>query len=116
MKLKKTKLIELAMGAANELLEDAFNKVIMNIDDENTRAETRRSITLKFDFKPQSNRETTEYSISCVPKLAPVRSVSGHIFTGIQDGEPVAFENDPDQKSFDFDHAAAGGEESVSNV
>lgn len=102
MQVKATKVHELAMGAVHELLDDAFKKVIENIQDVNTKATQPREISLKIKLMPTENREACAYELGVGAKLAPNKPVAGHIYVGLQNGEPVAFEHNPDQRSFDF--------------
>lgn len=47
----------LAHGAIQEKLDGELEKVFNNIHDPNTKAEAKRSITIKLEFAPDENRQ-----------------------------------------------------------
>jgi len=87
MKLDKVTLASVSRGAAPQLFEYEFNRVLKNIQDPNTDPEEERSITLVVRFKPAKSREEamTRVQVKSV-KLACARAVDGHMFMGREDG------------------------------
>jgi hypothetical protein len=75
-------LSKLANGAIQEKLDVEFNKIFENIHDPNTKAEDKRSVTIKLEFVPDENRQTVKLNSNISIKLANVRDVSMTVLTG----------------------------------
>lgn len=85
-------------GAAIEAFDLELRKVLENIADLSTVATATRSITLRVDFKPESDRckVHTELSVSC--KLAGIEKHIAKMFVAKTDqGALVALDADPRQ-------------------
>jgi hypothetical protein len=85
-------------GAAIDAFDLELRKVLENIADLSTVATATRSITLKVDFKPESDRckVHTEFSISA--KLAGIEKHVSKIYVAkSDDGALVALDADPRQ-------------------
>lgn len=94
-------LENLGYGAAEELFQDELAKVIKNINDPNTKADAKRTITLKVTLKPNENRSMCLSEISCDSKLATSRPFQTQIYVGV-DGKGNALASEvepPDQQS-----------------
>jgi len=65
-------LDSLNMGAARELFEAAWDRLLDNISDDNTKAEAVRSIAITVKVKPNKNRENASTTVSVTEKLAPL--------------------------------------------
>jgi hypothetical protein len=89
-------LENLGRGAALEKFEDALKAVIADVLDENTTL-AARTITLKVTVKPDENRDLCKVGIDCKAGLAPRRPFVTNIFVGMQAGQPVATEHNPNQ-------------------
>lgn len=101
-------LSQLANGAIQEKLDGELEKLFANIHDPNTKAEDKRTVTIKLDFVPDENRQTVKVSSNIAIKLANVRDVSTTVLTGknIASGEIEAKElksKVPGQTYFDSD-------------
>ncbi|MGP9043369.1 replication terminator protein [Cytobacillus kochii] len=101
-------LSELANGAIQEKLDHELEKVFKNIHDPNTKAEDKRTITIKIEFVPDENRQTVKVSSNISLKLANVKDVSTTVLTGvdISNGKIEARElksGTPGQMYFDDD-------------
>ena len=57
-------------GAVNERFQTELAKVWKNIFDPNTDPEQKRSVTLTFTFKPNSNRDAASMSFDVKSKVA----------------------------------------------
>lgn len=75
-------LSKLANGAIQEKLDVELNKIFENIHDPNTKAEDKRSVTIKLEFVPDENRQTVKLNSNISIKLANVRDVSMTVLTG----------------------------------
>jgi|SRR5690625_317965 len=75
-------LSDLANGAIQEKLDYELNKVFDNIHDLNTKAQDKRGVTIKLEFKPDENRQTVSVDSSFTTKLANVEGVSTIVLTG----------------------------------
>lgn len=73
---------QMANGAIQEKLDGEFKKVFDNIHDPNTRAEDKRTVTIKLEFVPDENRQTVKVIGNISLKLANVRDVSTTVLTG----------------------------------
>ena len=68
---EKMTLATIGEGAAQELFEEQLQRVLKNISDPNTVQTAARSITLKFVFKPDDDREGSAVQIMASSSLAP---------------------------------------------
>lgn len=84
-------------GALVELFENELGRVLENIQDPNTDAKARRTITVKVAFAPNENRDVTDVNLTCSSKLAGIKTVVTRLFVGKVKGQLVAIENDPRQ-------------------
>lgn len=90
-------LQNLGSGAAIELFDIEFQRVLDNIVDENTKATSPREVTLKIKIKPDEDREWGAIEIHATSKLAPVHPYPTQIIIGKQRGKGVATEHNPKQ-------------------
>lgn len=85
-------------GAAVDAFDLELRKILENIADLSTVATATRTITLKVDFKPESDRcrVHTEFGVSS--KLAGIEKHKSKIFVArTDDGALVALDSDPRQ-------------------
>ena len=85
-------LTTLGGGAAVEKFDDAFQRVLDNIVDPNTKPDAVREIILKVKIKPDENRNVGHVIISCDPKLAPESVFRTTCAIGSVNGKGVARE------------------------
>lgn len=103
MRQERVNLENLGNGAAAELFENELSNVIANILNPNTKPDVLRSITLKLKIKPDKNARTMcTTEISCESKLAPSQPHETTMFVGMEHGEAVATEYNPDQQRLPF--------------
>ena len=91
-------LNNLGEGAAAELFDLELHRVLDNIQDVNTKATTKRVITLKVTIQPDEHRNfgVTEIASSC--KLAAVKPYPTQLVFGQESpGKFVATEYNPKQ-------------------
>lgn len=84
-------------GAAVELFNTEFQRVLDNCLDPNTKATAKREVVLKVIIKPDDDRESCSVEIQANSKLAAVRPYPTNIFLGKEGNRAVAVENDPKQ-------------------
>lgn len=101
-------LSRLANGAIQEKLDVELNKIFENIHDPNTKAEDKRTVTIKLEFVPDENRQTVKLNSNISIKLANVKDVSMTVLTGkdLANGKVEARElksNSPGQTYLDPD-------------
>jgi hypothetical protein len=84
-KLTQITLANVCRGAAPQLFEHEFRRVLANIQDVNTDPLEERSIVLKIRFKPSKSREEAMTRIDVTAKLAGTMPVTGHMFMGRDD-------------------------------
>jgi len=94
-------LASLADGAAMELFQEEFQKVLENIGDVNTDPRATREVCLKVKIKPNEAREVGGVTIDAASKLAPVKKTETVFYFGKRNGRVVAVENNPKQLTFD---------------
>jgi hypothetical protein len=95
--IKQVSLESIADGVASELFSYEIQKIARNIADKNTAPIAARSLTLKFDFKPDESREEVKVTVSAKTSLAPVKGYTKTIFTGQKDRQPALFSHDTKQ-------------------
>ncbi len=88
----------LANGALFNQFERELQRVLENIQDPNTKAEAKRSITIKVEFKPNELRENANVTCSVTSSVAGPRSQVDVIHMGRKDGQLVGVRFDPRQR------------------
>jgi hypothetical protein len=85
-------------GAIIDAFDINLRKVLDNIADLNTPATATRSLVIRVDFKPHSDRCTVATEVNCTTRLAAIEKHAGKVFVGkTEDGVMVAFDKDPRQ-------------------
>ncbi len=100
--MKKITLDTVGGGVCTELFEREVQEIAKNINDQNTSATAKRSITMKFTFSPDGDRRETTVIIEAKSALAPVKAAKNTIYCGRIDGAPVMLGADPDQMELDL--------------
>ena len=95
--LERLNLANLGKGAAEEKFADALAKVIENIQDLNTDHKARRTITLKVHFLPTEKRLSAKILLDVATTLPAPQPFETQIYLGIEDGEYIATEFNPQQ-------------------
>jgi len=98
-------LATLADGAASELFQSELERVLRNIQDPNTDAKQKRTITLTVTFAPDEEREIGAVSVKAAAKLAGLKGAKTHVYFGRHQGQLVATEYNPKQAGL-FDEKA----------
>lgn len=88
-------------GAVIDMFERELQCALKNINDLSTPATATRSITIKLDLKPHSDRCVIETTVSCSTKLAGVEKHNSKVFMGrTEENGVIAFSEDPRQMGF----------------
>lgn len=85
-------LFDLLDGGVKELAALNLRRVLDNIRDVNTDAKKTRTLTVKFTFKPNDNRDAVNVDIVVDCKTVPVRAVATTLDIGEDNGRTVAVE------------------------
>lgn len=85
-------------GALPELFNRELDKVLENINDPDTDADKKRSITIELVFVPFSDRSGAAVELKAKTKLVGVPSVGSTVFIGKHEGRLVAVPKDERQK------------------
>jgi hypothetical protein len=95
--VKKIELSNIQNGVVFDLFEEELRKVLANIEDENTVANTERSITIKIAVKPDKTRRTGDVKIQTSSTLAKVKPAESLLFfdRDKETGVFAAYEDDP---------------------
>lgn len=96
-KMKEVTLETLKGGAAPELWQMEFERVLENIQDPQTDPEAKRKITLEVVFSPNETREDMIAEIKVKSKLAPPKPEGAIVYMGRKEGRLVALGYDPRQ-------------------
>lgn len=97
-------LSTLCKGAAMELFDEEFQKVLANVQDPNTEWSAKRSIRLDIvlDVSDETRNEC-RVDVSASSKLAAFKGASGTVFIGRQRGKFVATAYNAEQMQLMFD-------------
>jgi hypothetical protein len=106
--MEKVSLQTLNGGAVIDLFNVEYEKLLANVNDENTKPEATRSIKIELKVKPEKTRRVATVQISVASSLAPIKPAETVIFFDTDKGELAAFEDDPKQQSLDFKSGAVG--------
>ena len=90
-------------GAAVELFEQELERVLENVLDPNTEAETTRKIRIDITLKPNDQREVGAFVVEASSKLAPFKGRGTNVFIGVLNGTPTCVEANPKQIQMDWD-------------
>lgn len=86
-------LSDLMDGGVEELFNNVLNQVWENVFDPNTDAKKPREVNLKIKIVPNERRDSCDFRVSVVPKLAPKVDLSQTVMLNIgADGSIVATE------------------------
>jgi len=91
--LEKISLETLGEGVVEEIFGREFVKVLENVLDINTEAKKKRTITLKFTFEPNEDRNMMRIWVDPGSTLAPQTGYASQAFIGREDGVAVAKEH-----------------------
>ena len=91
-------LSNLGRGAATELFDREFQRVLSNIRDPNTDWKKQRILTLKVVIKPDESRDSGQVEVSVNATLAGIRPFKTNVFMGeAAVGVFEAYESNPQQ-------------------
>jgi len=82
-----------------ERFERELTELLKNISDPNTPPDSKRSITLEFQFTPFGDRSGAQVTLVCKGKLAAADPVSGSVFFAKQGPFIKAYAHDPRQEN-----------------
>lgn len=85
-------LFDLLNGGVKELAELNLRRVLDNILDVNTDAKKARSLTVKFTFQPNDDRNCVNVDIAVDCKTVPIRAVATTLDIGEEMGQSIAVE------------------------
>lgn len=109
IELQEVTLESLRGGAAVELWQHCWEKLVRNVLDIDTDPKAKRSVVLKVEVKPAEDRGEAVVKVSAEAKLAPPRANAGTVHFGKgRDGKPVAVDFDPAQRDM-FDPERGSG-------
>ena len=94
LELKDVTLETVCAGAAAELFQEEFRKVVADIADVNKKATAARSVTLTFTIKPFESREEAAITLQPSHTLAKLKPATGAMFL---DGKGRAVTHDTQQ-------------------
>lgn len=84
-------------GAVPERFQRELSALLQNINDPNNPAETKRTLTLQFDFEPFPDRNGAIVTLTCKSKLAPVENLQGGVYFARNGLTLKAYAHDPQQ-------------------
>lgn len=107
---KTVTLANVASGAAPVLFAEAFDKILRDIEDPNTKAKVKRSVRLTFTVTPEENRRTLGVEVAVETTTAKRRGHAGQMFIVHRDGQLGAVNFDPRQLDIESELEAAARE------
>lgn len=92
--MNKVELQNLVGGAVQEKFAKSFERVVENLQDQNTSFKVKRGITIKLDFTQNEDRDDVQVTVDVVEKLAPQSGMKTSFYIGkdLQTGEVFAEE------------------------
>lgn len=92
--MNRVELKDLVGGALQEKFSKAFEKVVENLQDQNTSFKVKRGITIKLTFDQNEARDDVSVSVDVSEKLAPQAGMKTSFYIGkdLQTGEIYAEE------------------------
>lgn len=96
MDSQRNSIMQMAKGAFQERADYEMGKVIDNILDRNTKATTKRKITLTIELLPDDDRRQIQVAVTAKSVLAPTYPVTTSLYiTNDADGEMAVVEMVP---------------------
>lgn len=102
MEMKPVDLLTINNGAAVELFNEEFGKVLRNINDISVEADGTREIKLVFKIKPSRDRTSATTTIQASSKLVSISEHQASIFLSNRQNSLNAFVTNPNQMTMDF--------------
>ena len=78
--IETSSILDMGHGAIPEIVQREMAAIVANILDPNTDAKKERSITIKFSFKPDANRQYLGMTTSAKSTLAPIKAYESSLF------------------------------------
>ena len=69
-------LSELMDGGVEERFNFEMDKIWQNVQDPNTDPKAKREINIKITVRPNERRDSADFDVSVIPKLAPFKPLS----------------------------------------
>jgi len=88
----------LNMGAALELFEAAWERLLDNVGDENTKATAVRSVQITVRVKPNEERNSAVTTVAVTDRLAPLSPHEHFVILGSNGHGVQAYTTDPKQQ------------------
>lgn len=85
-------------GAAPELWQHEWKRVLQNIQDPNTDPEQKRSVTITVSVEPSEDREGGVVTLEVSSKIAGPKPLKSAVHFADKHGQPVAVSFDPKQR------------------
>ena len=99
MEPKEISLSTICEGAVPEVFARELKEVLANMADPNTDPERARGLTIKFTFKPLSDRSGAQVSFTCKPTLQPVEVAKSPVFLSRHTGQLKAYSVNQQQQA-----------------
>lgn len=92
--MNKVELQNIVGGAVQEKFAKSFERVVENLQDQNTSFKVKRGITIKLDFVQNEDRDDVQVTVDVIEKLAPQSGMKTAFYIGkdLQTGEVFAEE------------------------
>lgn len=102
MEVNQVTLSTINNGAALELFQEEFGKVLRNINDISVDADGTREIKLVFKIRPTEDRLSASIIIEATSKLQSVAKHAGSMFLSPKHNGIEAYCTNPHQQTLDF--------------
>ena len=89
-------IIEMCGGAFIERADYEIGKILENIADVNTEPNKKRTLTLKFEFTPNMDRNIIKVIFKAEKKVVPYTPVETGLYLKTENGNSKAYELIPD--------------------
>lgn len=92
--VNKIELKDIVGGALQEKFQKSFERVVENMQDQNTSYKTKRAIMIKLTFDQNEARDDVSVSVDVAEKLAPQAQMKTSFYIGkdLKTGEVFAEE------------------------
>jgi hypothetical protein len=113
-KPQERSIVEFAQGAIMERIDIETSRILENIQDMNTRATAKRTLTVKIEFVPAEDRQSIVTKAVASSKIEPLGHISSQLYM-VPDGngEPCWVEATP---QIPGQQAFGGAEQAAPNM
>jgi len=93
-------------GAVHDIFDAEIEKILANIADLSVKPDAMRELTIHIKIKPDKTRRSASIEAQVTTKLPPMPASIGALYLERENGDLVAYPDDPRQAELDLDESS----------